>query len=81
MQANRQIETILAENIEAARKRCKLTRRALAAKVNGVDPLAIYRWERAGVIPNAQNLQALAGALGCDVAWFYTDHSNGQEAA
>lgn len=82
MQANRQIKTILAENIEAARKAKGLTRRALAAQVNDVDPLAIYRWERAEVMPNAANMQALADALGRDVSWFYTDHEpNGQEAA
>lgn len=82
MQANRQIETILAENIEAARKDRRLTRRELAAHVNGVDPLAIYRWERSGVMPNASNMQALADALGHDVAWFYTDHApNGEGVA
>jgi transcriptional regulator with XRE-family HTH domain len=79
MQATRHIETILGENIEAARKSEGLTRRELAGRVNDVDPLAIYRWERSGVMPNAANLQALADALGRTVAWFYTDH--GQEAA
>lgn len=75
MQATRQIETIVAENIAAARKARKLTRRALAAEMDGrVDPLAIYRWEKAGVLPNAPNMQALADALGVTVAWFYTDH-------
>ena len=75
MQANRQIKTILAENLEAARKDRGLSRNALATLIGGVDPNYIYRWERELVAPNLANMQALADALGHDVAWFYTDHS------
>lgn len=53
-----------------------MTQRELAAKVNGVDALAVSRWERGKSTPTPENLQALGGALGRDLGWLYTDHGS-----
>lgn len=71
----------MAANIRHARDRKGLTQRELAARVNGVDSLAVSRWERAVAIPSEENFAALCEVLGRDYAWFYTDHSFTKEAA
>jgi transcriptional regulator with XRE-family HTH domain len=78
-QATRQIKEIVAANIKAARVSAGLTQRELGRAVNDVPALAVYRWEAGLVMPNTSNLAGLADALGCDIAWFYTDHE--REAA
>lgn len=67
-------KTILAENIRSARRDQNLTQRQLAAMVNGVDPQAVSRWERAESVPLPEHLTALAVVLGRDYGWLYTDH-------
>jgi transcriptional regulator with XRE-family HTH domain len=67
--------TILARNIRIAREAKDWTQRELASRVNGLDSLAVSRWERAVSVPRQENLQALAEATGQPLAWFYTDHS------
>lgn len=73
-QASSPIRATVAGNIRAARAAAGLTQRQLAARVNGVDSLAVSRWERAAMLPRPENFAALAAALGRDIAWFYTDH-------
>jgi transcriptional regulator with XRE-family HTH domain len=72
-QAPHQIRTIVARNIRAARAAKRLTQRELAGMVNGVDTLAVSRWERGTSLPNARNLVALAAALDREPGWFYSD--------
>jgi len=73
-QAPGHIKLIVARNIREARDARGLTQRELGALVNGMDGLAVSRWERGKVLPSTQSLTALATALGVDAAWFYTDH-------
>lgn len=72
-QVPRQLKTIVAENISVARKAQGLTQRELAEAV-GTEGFAVSRWERGSVSPSATYLAAMADALDCDIAWFYTDH-------
>jgi transcriptional regulator with XRE-family HTH domain len=74
-QATKDAGTILAANIRLAREAKGWTQRELAARVNGLDALAVSRWERAVAVPRQDNLQALAEATSRTLAWFYTDHS------
>ncbi len=73
------IKMVVGSNIKAARAASGLTQRALAARVNDVDTLAVQRWESGRAMPRAENLVALGVALGRDPSWFYVDHS--EEAA
>jgi transcriptional regulator with XRE-family HTH domain len=73
-QAANQIVTTIGRNIRSARIAAGLTQRALATKL-GLDIRAVNRWERAGIMPSAQNLAKLADELGHDPGWFYTDHA------
>ena len=75
-QATKDLKVTVAENVRSARKAAGLTQRELAGRVNDVDALAVSRWERGTSIPNPTNLAALADALGRDVGWFYTDHTD-----
>jgi transcriptional regulator with XRE-family HTH domain len=50
-----------------------MTQRQFAAAINGLDTLAISRWERGVSLPRQENLQALAKVTGREVAWFYTE--------
>lgn len=70
---------IVAANVRQVRDELGLTQRELAARVNGVDSLAVSRWERGHSVPALENLLALCRESGRDAAWFYTDHS--EEAA
>lgn len=74
-QVTKDLKTIVAENVKAARGQKGLTQRELAEQVNAVDSLAVSRWERGKSIPNPENMVALSVALGRDASWFYTDHS------
>lgn len=78
-QAPRQLKTIVAANIAAARKDKGFTQRELAGAI-GTEGFAVSRWERALVSPSASYLAAMADALGCDIAWFYTDHGKADAA-
>jgi transcriptional regulator with XRE-family HTH domain len=66
---------IVGGNIKLARAGKELTQRQLASKVNGVDALAVSRWERGVSMPRPENLMALAEALDREVAWFYSEPS------
>jgi transcriptional regulator with XRE-family HTH domain len=68
----------VARNIRVARDAKGLTQRELARQVNGVDTLAVSRWERGSSMPSPGNLLALAAALDRAPGWFYSDL---QEAA
>lgn len=79
-QATTEPKPTLARNIAAARKAQGLTQRELAAKVNGVDSLAVSRWERGKAVPTPANFEALSEALSQPLAWFYTEHADVDEA-
>ncbi|TXH49116.1 MAG: XRE family transcriptional regulator [Desulfurellales bacterium] len=72
---------IVAKNIKAARADLGLTQRQLADAVNGLDALAVSRWERGVSLPSRDNFQALAAVTGREVAWFYTEHTTESAAA
>lgn len=80
-QATRQIKSIVAGNIRAARDARGLTQREIAAMANVSDGLAVSRWENERVAPSTESLVALADALGLELAWFYTDHDAQDVAA
>ena len=73
-QATGNLRTTVARNIKAARDDAGLTQKQLAQRLGDGDPQVISKWERGEHAPSLRNLTALALALGCDVAWFYTDH-------
>jgi transcriptional regulator with XRE-family HTH domain len=73
-QPSRQIKTIVAANVQAARLSQGLTQSQLAAQI-GVESMAVSRWERGQVRPSDSNLQALASVLGHDPSWFFVDRN------
>lgn len=75
-QATRQIRSIVGDNIKAARDAKGLKQRELGALVNGMEAIAVSRWERGVVLPTTVNLVRLAEVLERDVSWFYTDHES-----
>lgn len=72
-QARRQIKSIVAANIKAAREAEGLVQRQVAARLD-MDVMNVSRWERGAVMPTLDNLSRLADLLGRDVSWFYVDH-------
>lgn len=74
-QETRQIKSIVGENIRSARDEKGMTQRALADAVNGLDSVAVSRWERGVVMPSMVSLVRLAEVLERDVSWFYVDRA------
>lgn len=72
-QATRQIPSIIGSNIRRARLSAGLTQHQLAGHA-GTQAFQVSRWEKGLHRPKDETLAALAEVLGCDVAWFYTDH-------
>lgn len=72
---------IVGANIKRQRLAMGMTQREFAAAVNGLDTLAISRWERGVSLPRQDNLQALAQVTGREVAWFYKDREPERKAA
>lgn len=64
---------IVGANIRRQRLSMGMTQREFAAAINGLDTLAISRWERGVSLPRQENLQALAQVTGRKVSWFYRD--------
>ena len=60
----------IGDRIRARRKECRLTQKALAAKV-GVSHVAISQWEKDETVPRGENLLRVAAALGCTPAWVF----------
>lgn len=77
-QAHRQIKSIVAANIRAARG--SMTQRELAQKLD-TDVMNVSRWERALVMPGLENLHKLSVALGREVGWFYVNRDPEEAAA
>lgn len=78
-QETKQIKTIVAVNLRAARE-AKGWRQLDVAMALGIESMYVSRWERARVLPSLENLHRLAAALGHDVSWFYVDHSEVEAA-
>lgn len=76
-QERRHIKTIFGENVRSARDHLALTQRELGQRLD-TDPMNVSRWERGKVMPNLDNLDALARALEVSIEWLVTDH---QQAA
>lgn len=72
--ATGRLATTVGANIKAAREAMGLTQRQLADLVNGVDSMAVSRWERGMHRPTDDNLFALADVLDQDPGWFYAEH-------
>lgn len=79
MQETRQIKQIIGQNIRARRDELGFSRAKVAQEM-GIEPILIYKWERGQHRPADHNLTAIAGILGREVVWFYTDHNNGKRA-
>lgn len=62
----------VAANIKLARQEKGMTQKEFGAAINGLDALAVSRWERGKSLPSRENLQALAELTGREVAWFYS---------
>lgn len=65
-------------NIRTRRLELRLTQRDLSVRLD-VDVMAISNWERGVYQPSMTNLVALARVFSCDVAWLFTEHTNGDE--
>lgn len=77
--ASSNLKVIIGQNIKAAREARSMTQRDLAGLLD-TDTMLVSKWERGKHSPSDTNLQALSQALGCDVAWFFTDRTNGVAA-
>jgi transcriptional regulator with XRE-family HTH domain len=65
-----QLTNRIGANLKAARKGAGLTQRQLAERI-GTDSFQVSRWERGANRPQDDTMQALAAALGIDLAVFY----------
>jgi transcriptional regulator with XRE-family HTH domain len=62
------------DRIRQAREAKGWTQRELANELPGkVDGPGISRWERGGVMPQSDTLEAIAAALDVDVAYFHVE--------
>lgn len=62
----------VAANIKRARQEMGMTQREFGAAINGLDSLAVSRWERGVSLPSRENLAALSDLTGREVGWFYS---------
>jgi transcriptional regulator with XRE-family HTH domain len=73
----------LGQNIRLARHASRLTQRELALRMNWrkTDTQAVSDWERGVRRPSDEALIVLAGVFKRDLAWFYAQHEEQDEAA
>jgi transcriptional regulator with XRE-family HTH domain len=71
----------VAANIRAARKAAGLTQERLARELD-VTSSTVANWERGQSWPSHRsNLSRLAGVLGREPVWFFTEHDQDAEQA
>lgn len=72
--ATGRLAAIIGTNIRSRREAAGLTQRELAQRLEGVDTtMTVSRWERGAHAPSGENLEALADALGIEVADLYRE--------